>query len=160
MAILSIYLFFPLLILFVPIRFYKSYEAGPIRFWKRMSYTTKGSKMMAYMLIAIGAFYHIVYFEAFPRDPSIMGSTAILIAICNVEKSTQWLERIRNDRTVWKFSIPVIVATAFIRPLLPMAMILAIILECAFFLPGEKMNDFDWGSSLSTDKKLVDTYFA
>ena len=146
-----LFLLFPFMILVIPIRFYKSCEPAAISFYTRLAYSSYGSKMMAYFLIAIGGFFHIVYFNAFPKEPGIMASTALLIALCNVNKSQDW--------KWWMAMMILILVSSFIRFLLTSSIMLAFTLECAFLLPGDKMNDYDPTSSLSSNDKFVKYYF-
>ncbi len=159
MLAMLLFLLFPFMILVIPIRFYKSCEPAAISFYTRLAYSSYGSKMMAYFLIAIGGFFHIVYFNAFPKEPGIMASTALLIALCNVNKSQDWLVWIRINKKWWMAMMILILVSSFIRFLLTSSIMLAFTLECAFLLPGDKMNDYDPTSSLSSNDKFVKYYF-
>lgn len=159
MLAMLLFLLFPLLLLIVPTRLYKSREPVAISFFTRLAYSSYGSKMMAYFLIAIGGFFHIVYFNAFPKEPGIMASTALLIALCNVNKSQEWLQRIRSDKNWWSSIMILILVSSFLRTLLTSSIMLAFTLECAFLLPGEKMKNFDPTSSLATEERFINSYF-
>jgi hypothetical protein len=157
---LILFLLFPFLVLYVPIKYYRSNSPVAIMVWKRLSFhNTYGAKMMVYLLIAIGGFFHLVYFNVFPREIGIMFSTAILIAFCNVGKSYQWLLYLRSNIKVTIVLMLFILVTSFFPHMLATDIMLSVVLECALFLPGDKIEDYNPLSSCETNENLINSYF-
>lgn len=157
---LLFFLLFPFLILYIPIKYYRKNMPIPVMIWKRMAYSSYGPKMMAYIMIGVGGFFHLAYFNAFPREVGIMFSTAILVAFCNVGKSMQWLAYLRSHIRASAALMVFILVSAFFPHMLALDITLSFVLVCALFLPGEKIRDYDEFSSLATNEKFINAYFA
>lgn len=157
-----LFLVYPLLLILLPVFFYRKYKPTHVTVWIRMAYDKNGLKMASNMLALVVIFFHLTYFSLFPDDIGIAVSTVMVFFLLSTKHSVRLTLSIRRNKYLFRILALMCVLMLLLPHTLSIAYSLAAILECACFFPAEGLENFyeQHVGEEDVDNRFVDAYFS
>lgn len=157
-----LFLVYPLLLILLPVFFYRKYKPAHVTVWIRMAYDKNGLKMASNMLALVVIFFHLTYFSLFPDDIGIAVSTVMVFFLLSTKHSVRLTLSIRRNKYLFRILALMCVLMLLLPHTLSIAYSLAAILECACFFPAEGLENFyeEHVGEEDVDNRFVDAYFS
>lgn len=158
--VISVYLFmvFTVLLILLPLTFYKSQGEKSFNFFIRVAYSPHGPKLFSYMLMLIVISFHLNYYAVFPKEIGIMFSTIIMFYLLSSKRTIALLARIRKNKKWMTGTFLLTLAIAFIPHGLSVSITLAYILIAACHYAGPHTQLYGGENSLARTN-FVESYF-
>ena len=153
---------FPILLVALPVLFYRNSRPYMMGVWLRLAYNENGRKMAGNLTALLVAIFHIVYFAAYPKDYGIMFSTLIVFTLLSTKRCVSILQGIRWNKTIFLVGAALCIITCAIPHMFSLAMSVAMLLEASCFFPSKGLENFyeEHVTEPEVDKMFVDAYFS
>lgn len=123
--------------------FYRKDTPGMIRFYIRITNSTKARILYARCLLIFLLLFNLIYNIAFPASLPCYLVTAMIIFLFSAKRAVSLIQEIRNNTYMMAFLFTIGLTSLFISDLLPLGFSLCFIIVASVFTPSGKVKQFD-----------------
>jgi len=152
---------FALLLVLIPLLFYKNDKPSCVILWKRLALDRNARMMAVNILALLVIFFHLVYYAASPSEIGVLFSTPVIFFLLLTKRTVKMLLAIRERRWLQVMLSILCIALPLLPHMLPCAITIAFVLLFAFFFPSKQAADFykTHYNDKDVDGKFVEAYF-
>ena len=136
MTWIIIELFFPILLIVLPLALYKSNRHFMAKFCLRMTASESIRKFYTQSMLILLLLYHYIYAGGHFGEWGIVLSTIPCAAMFSYKRADRWMRRLHDDRKCFALTALLALAICAIPHLHTMAVTLAFLLLAAMFYPS------------------------